>query len=297
MLDLKAWVTEDAARRIVKDGGKDLDTLRQAASSRSFRAAPLGTRVAATLRQKIDRRESPNVIGVLRGVNDKQAVVYTAHYDHLGMHEPGEGSTAAADLIYNGALDNATGVAGILEIAQAFTRAAEKPARSIYFVATTAEESGLLGAEHLAKHPPLPMDQIAANINVDGLNIIGPAKDIVLLGAERSTLGALAADIAKRRNRYVGPDPEPGRGYFFRSDHFPLAKGGVPAVSIGESSEYVGKDSGFAKKMRDAYNEKHYHQPSDEFDPAWNLEGAVEDLRFLAEMGWRITASPETTDL
>jgi Zn-dependent M28 family amino/carboxypeptidase len=253
---------------------------------------PLGVKVAARIRQKIDRRESPNVIGVLRGTNDTQGVVYTAHYDHLGMREPGQGS-AAADLIYNGALDNATGIGGILEIAEAFARASAKPGRSIYFVATTAEESGLLGAEYLAHHPPLPIDRLMANINVDGLNIVGPARDIVLLGSERSSLGDLAAAIAKRRNRYVGPDPEPGRGYFFRSDHFPLAKAGVPAVSISDSTEFVGKDPGFAKKMRDEYNEKHYHQPSDEFDSAWNLDGAVDDLRLLAELGWAIASMPQ----
>jgi Zn-dependent M28 family amino/carboxypeptidase len=292
VLEMKAWVTEDAARRIAKEGGKDLDALRQAAVARGFRAVPLGVKVSGSIRQQTDRRESPNVVGLLRGTNDSQGIVYTAHYDHLGMREPSPES-AASDTIYNGALDNATGVAGILEIAQSFIRARAKPARSIYFLATTAEEAGLLGAAYFARHPPLPIDRFVANINVDGLNIVGPSRDIVLLGAERSTLGKLADAIAKGHNRYVGPDPEPGRGYFFRSDHFPLAQAGVPAVSISDPAEYVGKDPAFAKKMRDEYNEKHYHQPSDEFDTAWNLEGAVDDLRLLAELGWPVSETAQ----
>lgn len=287
-LGMKAWVTEDAARSLARLGGQDLDALRKAAATRGARPTPLGVTVSATLTQKILRKQSPNVVAVLEGARPAQGVVYTAHYDHLGMREgQGEG-----DRIYNGAIDNASGVAGLLEIAQAFARAAAKPGRSIYFVATTAEEAGLLGAEYLAAHPPIPIDRIAANINVDGINVLGRTRDIVLMGAERSTLGAVAERLAKDRGRRVGPDPEPGRGYFFRSDHFPLAKAGVPAVSIGEPIEYIGKDPDFAKKARDDYNEHRYHQPGDEVDPAWDYRGAVEDLRFLAEMGWRIAADP-----
>ncbi len=292
-LPLKAWITEDAARKIAARGGKDLDTLRAAAAKRGFRAVPLAVTASAVLTQEQQRKISPNVIGVLKGRDASQAVVYTAHYDHFGIREVRSGQPETDDRIYNGAIDNATGVAGIISIAAAFARAGAPPGRSIYFVSTTAEESGLLGAEYFANNPPLPMGAFAANINVDGLNNLGPASDMVLLGAERSTLGELARDLLAAAGRTLGTDPEPGHGYFFRSDHFPLAKAGVPAVSISDSTQFIGKDPAFAKRMRDEYTEKHYHQPSDQFDPAWDMSGAVADLKLLAQLGWRVAASPE----
>lgn len=291
-LALKAWITDDAARALAKAGGKDLDALRKAASRRGATPVPLGVSVSGTISQKIAKKTSPNVIGVITGTNPKQGVVYTSHYDHFGIRDPRPGERPDADRIYNGAQDNAAGVSGVLEVAQAFARAARPPSRSIYIVFTTAEESGLLGAEHLASHLPLPADHWAANINIDGLNLAGPARDIVLLGADRSTLGKVASALAAEHKRIVGPDPEPGRGYFFRSDHFPLVKAGIPAVSVGESTQFVGKDPGFAKKMRDEYNARDYHQPSDEFRSEWNYAGAVEDLRLLTELGWRVANDP-----
>ena len=291
-LALKAWITEEAARALAKAGGKDLDTLRKAALRRGAKPMPLGVSVSGTIAQKVEKKVSPNVVGILEGTNPKQGVVYTSHYDHFGIRDPRPGDKPDVDRIFNGALDNASGVAGVLEVAQAFARAASKPARSIYIVFTTAEESGLLGSEYLASHLPLPADQWAANINVDGLNVVGRAKDIVLLGSDRSTLGNLAATLASEQKRVVGKDPEPGRGYFFRSDHFPLVKMGIPAVSISDSTQYVGKDPAFAKKMRDEYIAKDYHQPSDEFKADWDYSGAVQDLRLLAEMGWRVANDP-----
>jgi Zn-dependent M28 family amino/carboxypeptidase len=291
-LALKAWITEDSARQLAKSGGKDLDALRKAALGRGAKPTPLGVSVSGTLTQKVAKKISPNVVGVITGTNPKQGVVYTSHYDHFGMRDPRPGDKPDVDRIYNGAQDNAAGVSGVLEVAQAFARAKTKPIRSIYVVFTTAEESGLLGSEYFASHLPLPADQWAANINIDGLNLVGPARDIVLLGADRSTLGKLAATLASEQERMVGRDPEPGRGYFFRSDHFPLVKAGIPAVSVGESTQFAGKDPGFAKKMRDEYNEKDYHQPSDEFKANWDYSGAVQDLRLLAEMGWRVANDP-----
>ncbi|MGH8186507.1 MAG: M20/M25/M40 family metallo-hydrolase, partial [Steroidobacteraceae bacterium] len=228
-LKLKAWITEEGARALARAGGKDLDALRKTALRRGAKPVPLGVSVSGTIAQKVAKKVSPNVVGVLEGTNPKQGVVYTSHYDHFGIRDPRPDDKPDADRIFNGAQDNAAGVAGVLEVAQAFARAGSRPARSIYIVFTTAEESGLLGAEHFAAHLPLPADQWAANINIDGLNLIGPAKDIVLLGAERSSLGAVAQTLAAEQQRIVGPDPEPGRGYFFRSDHFPLVKAGVPA--------------------------------------------------------------------
>jgi Zn-dependent M28 family amino/carboxypeptidase len=292
-LGIKAWIRNDAARELAKRGGQDLDQLRAAAIKRGFKAVPLNVRAAATLQQRTARKTSPNVIGVLKGTNEQQAVVFTSHYDHFGVRDPRPDDKPDADRIFNGAYDNASGISGLLMIAQAMARAPEKPGRSMLFVFTTAEESGLLGAEYFAQHPTLPMDQIAANINIDGINYLGPTRDIVLLGAERSTLGPMAEGLAKERGRTLGADQHPERGYFFRSDHFPLAKAGVPALSINEPRDFVGPNAEELRKKQEAYNTTDYHQPSDEFDPSWDFSGAVEDLKFLAQLAWRIAAQPE----
>jgi Zn-dependent M28 family amino/carboxypeptidase len=291
-LALKAWVTEDAARTLAKQGGQDLDALRKTATRRGAKPVPLGVSVSGTIAQKVARRVSPNVVGVLAGTNPRQGVVYTSHYDHFGIREPRPDDKPDADRIFNGALDNASGVSGVLEVAQAFARASTKPGRSIYIVFTTAEESGLLGAEHFASHLPLPADQWAANINIDVINVYGPSKDVVLLGADRSTLGPMAAALAKSRSRTIGGDREPGRGYFFRSDHFPLVKMGIPAVSISEPAEFTGPNAAAVKKRRNAFNDTDYHQPGDEIKPFWDYTGGVEDLKLLAELGWRIANDP-----
>ena len=292
-LGLQAWVTDQTAREIARRAGTDLDVLRRAALVRGARPVPLGIEASATVIQTVRQRVSPNVIGVLRGSDPEQGVLYTAHYDHLGMRAPQEGDPLGADRIYNGAIDNASGLSGTLEVAQALSSARVRPARSIYVLFTTAEESGLLGAEYFAAHPVLPADAWAANINIDSLNMAGPAHDIVLLGAERSTLGALASQLAAERGRVVGPDPEPGRGYFFRSDHFPLAKLGIPALSLSEPVDFVGEDPAAARVMSEDYIARRYHQPGDEIQPSWDYAGAVDDMRFLAELGWRIANAPE----
>jgi Zn-dependent M28 family amino/carboxypeptidase len=248
-LGLKAWVTDETARTIVSRVGKNLDALRNAALVREAKPVPLGIRASGTIVQRVQQKTSPNVIGVLKGTNAREGVIYTAHYDHLGMADPKPGEAPNADRIYNGAVDNASGCAGTLELAQALARAPMKPGRSIYVMFTTAEEAGLLGAEYFAAHPVLPASAWAANINIDTINLAGRARDIVLLGAERSTLGRVANQIAGDFGRVVGPDPEPGRGHFFRSDHFPLAKVGIPAVSLGDSKEFIGKDPAFAKRL------------------------------------------------
>jgi Zn-dependent M28 family amino/carboxypeptidase len=292
-LGIRAWIRNDAARDLAKRGGYDLDALRLAALTRSFKPVTLKLRAAATLTQRSSRKTSPNVIGVIRGVNERQAVVFTSHYDHFGMREARPGDTPDTDRIFNGAYDNASGVAGLITIAQAMARAGEKPGRSMIFVFTTAEESGLLGAEFFAQHPTIPIDQVVANINVDGINYLGPTRDIVLLGADRSTLGPMAETLAKERGRVIGADQHPERGYFFRSDHFPLAKAGVPALSISEPREFTGPDADALKKKQEAYNETDYHQPSDEYDASWNFAGAVEDLKLLAQLAWRVAADPQ----
>jgi len=288
-LGLKAWVTDAAAHQIVMRAGRNLDDLRRAARVRGTKPVPLGIQASATIAQKVQRKVSPNVIGVLRGSNPSQGIIYTAHYDHFGIRDPKPGDPPDADRIFNGALDNASGCSGVLEIAQAFAHAGARPQRSIYVMFTTAEESGLLGSEYFAAHPVLPADAWAANINIDELNLFGRTRDIVLLGADRSTLGDSASEIARRHDRVVAGDPDPGRGYFFRSDHFPLAKIGVPAVSISEPTQSLGGDPEFAKKAFERFQDKDYHQPSDEFRADWDFSGAVDDMRLLAELGWRLS--------
>ena len=292
-LGIKAWITNDAAVDLVKRGGHNLDKLREAATKRGFKPVPLSVRAAATLQQQTARKTSPNVIGVVRGENAQQGIVFTSHYDHFGTRAPQPDDKPDTDRIYNGAYDNASGVAGTLLIAEAMARAPTRPARSMYFVFTTAEESGLLGAEYFTQHPVLPMDQIVANINVDGLNYLGTTRDLVLLGADRSTLGPIAEALAKERGRTIGEDQHPERGYFFRSDHFPLAKAGVPALSISEPREFTGPNAEELRKKQEAYNATDYHQPSDEYDPSWDFAGGVEDLKFLAQLAWRIAEQDE----
>jgi Zn-dependent M28 family amino/carboxypeptidase len=260
---------------------------------RGFKAVPLNVKAAATLEQRSARRTSPNVIGVLEGTNAKQAVVLSAHYDHFGIREPRPGDTPDTDRIFNGAYDNASGCAGLLMIAQSMVRAAQKPARSMVFAFVTAEESGLLGSEYYAQHPTVPLDQIAANINMDEINYLGKTKDLVFLGADRSTLGPMAEALAKERGRTIGADQHPERGYFFRSDHFPFAKGGVPALSISEPREFLGPNADALKKKQEAFNDTDYHQPSDEYDPSWDFSGGVEDLQFMSRLAWRIAALPD----
>ncbi len=291
-LGIKAWVTNAAATDLAQRAGHDLDKMRIAAARRGFTAVPLTIRASATLVQQSTRKTSPNVVAVLRGANEKEAVVFTSHWDHFGVREPAPGDQPGADLIFNGAYDNASGCAGLLEIAQAMARAGAKPARSMYFVFTTAEEAGLLGAEYLAQHSPVPMNQVVANINVDGLNYLGQTRDIVLLGADRSSLGSVVQALAQERSRAVGVDQHPERGYFFRSDHFPLAKAGVPALSISEPREFTGSNAQSLLKQQEAYNSTDYHQPSDEFNPAWDFGGGVQDLQFLSALAWRIAAQP-----
>jgi Zn-dependent M28 family amino/carboxypeptidase len=293
VLGLRAWVTDRAAREIAKRAGQDLDALRKAALVRGAKPVPLGIEASATVVQNVQQKTSPNVIGVLRGTSPEQAVVYTAHYDHLGMREPQPSDAPGTDRIFNGAIDNASGLSGTLEIAQALAGARARPSRSIYILFTTAEESGLLGSEYFAAHPVMPASAWAANINIDSLNMAGTSRDIVLLGAERSTLGQMASELAAEWMRVVGPDPAPGNGYFFRSDHFPLAKAGIPALSLSDPVEFTSPDPTASKAIKEEYENKRYHQAEDEIQPNWDYAGAVNDMKFLAELGWRIANAPE----
>ncbi|MBP7775811.1 MAG: M20/M25/M40 family metallo-hydrolase [Acidobacteria bacterium] len=291
-LGVKAWIANAAAADLVTRAGRSLDTLRSSASTRGFTAVSLGISAAATLSQTSARRVSPNVIGVLKGTNPQEGVAITAHWDHFGVRAAQPGEAPDTDRIHNGAYDNASGCAAVLTMAQALARAGGAPGRSIYFVFTTAEESGLLGSEYFAAHPPLPIDRFAANINVDGANYLGPTRDIVMLGAERSSLGTSFAELARTRGRIVGEDTHPERGYFFRSDHFPLAKAGVPALSLSEPKQFEGPNAAALLAQQEAYTGKDYHQPSDEYSPAWDFSGAAVDMQLLTALAWQVAAAP-----
>ena len=290
-LRVRGWITESAAGALVRQAGRDLDTLRRGALMRAA-AVPLGVHLRGELRQVVSQTTSPNVIGVLRGTEPAGVVLVTAHYDHLGT-APAAPGVPEADRIYNGALDNASGVAGTLRIAAALAQAPEKPRRSVYVVFTTGEEAGLLGAQYLAMHPPVPLAGISAVVNVDELNVFGPSRDLVLLGVERSTIGPTARALARREGRVIAVDPEPEQGNFFRSDHFPFARAGVPAVSLSFPTQFVGPGAAAAQALRDRFNTSDYHQPSDEVRPEWNYSGAVADLRLLAQLTWALAMAPE----
>jgi Zn-dependent M28 family amino/carboxypeptidase len=293
-LGIKGWITDLGAKDLVRRGGKDLDTLRAAASKRGFKAVPLNIKAAATLTQRVSRKTAANVIGVVKGTTKAdEAVIYSAHWDHFGTREPQPGDTPDTDRIFNGAYDNASGCAGLLEIAKSFAKAPQKPARSIYFAFVTGEESGLLGSAFMAKNPPVPVEKIAANINIDEINVLGPSTDMVQLGVERSTLGPMLEALLKERGRTLTGDTHPERGYFFRSDHFSFAKAGVPALSMGEPKQFTGPNAAALLKKQEAFNDTNYHQPSDQYDPAWDLAGGVNDMRLLAQLGWRIAQQPE----
>jgi Zn-dependent M28 family amino/carboxypeptidase len=292
VLALRAWVTEDAARKLASLGGQNLDQLRQAAQARSFRPVALGAKVETTLKATARRVQAPNVVGLLRGSDPalrSEYVVYSAHWDHLGVRPDQPG-----DNIYNGAADNATGIAGMLAIAKAFQALNTKPKRSVLFVATTAEEQGLLGAEFYARRPVVPLARTVAVINLDSMNILGQTTDITPLGAERSTLGKFIEAVAGENQVTISPDARPEQGSFYRSDHFPFAKAGVPAVSFNPGTNFVGHSPEWAKEKFKEYNESRYHQPSDEYSPNWDFSGMVQQARLAFWVGLRVANADET---
>ncbi|HSB64116.1 MAG TPA: M28 family peptidase [Thermoanaerobaculia bacterium] len=289
----KMWATEELAKRIVELGGKDLDSLRASAESRSFKPVPLGVTVSVALTNAIGRKESGNVIGVLPGSDPKragEAVMYTAHHDHLGIRT---GARPGSDAIYNGALDNASGVAAILSVAKAAASLPTPPARSTYFAFVAGEEQGLLGSEFLAKHPPVPAGRIAADINFDGIGWYGRTRDVVMIGLGKSSLDDDVKRIAKMQGRRVEGDQFPDRGTFYRSDQFSLARVGVPAAYLKKGTDVIGKPPGFGREQEELYEKTDYHQPSDEFRETWDLSGAVEDVKLAFWLGCRLADAPE----
>jgi Zn-dependent M28 family amino/carboxypeptidase len=283
----EGWIARRTAERLFAAAGQDFEALKQAAARPGFRPVPLAARASFRNRQTRRQVDSHNVIARLPGADPAvrdEVVIYMAHWDHLGR-DP----SLTGDQIYNGALDNASGVASVLALARAFA-ALPVPRRSIVFMMTTAEERGLLGSRYYASHPLYPLAKTLAAINIDGVNPWGPTRDVSIVGHGMSTLDDLVAAAATARGRTVTPDSEPEKGFYFRSDHFPFARLGVPAMYMDPGTEFVGKSASFAAKKRREYLENHYHQVSDEIDASWDLSGAAEDLALLFRVGYAIAS-------
>jgi Zn-dependent M28 family amino/carboxypeptidase len=248
-------------------------------------------KLSVSLKPKATFNKSYNVIGKVTGTTlPDEYVIYTAHWDHLGIGKPDE----TGDSIYNGALDNASGTAGLLELATAFASLKEKPARTTVFLAVTAEEQGLLGSAWYANNPVYPIEKTVANINMDGLNWFEKTNDIVVVGSGQSELEDYLKEEAQKKNRYLSPEPTPSAGYYFRSDHFNFAKVGIPALYTDNGIDIPGKGKDYGKNKNQEYTDKFYHRPSDEYEPAaWNLDGAVEDLNLLFAVGKRVATQSE----
>jgi Zn-dependent M28 family amino/carboxypeptidase len=293
-LKLRSWMTNDAARRMMQLSGQNLDDLRRQAASREFEPIKLGLVASIDLKSELKRVKAPNVVGVLPGRDPRlrdEYVVYSAHWDHLGIGEPNK----KGDRIYNGAVDNASGVASVLAIAEALSRLPlnERPRRSSLFLFPTAEEQGLYGAEWYARNPVVPLKKTAADINLDSMNILGLTRDFVPLGAERSSLSAVVEQVARERGLTVAPDPRPEQGSFYRSDHFPFAKVGVPSISLKEGKDFVGHSREWGEEQFKAYNTANYHQPSDEYSDNWNFEGMIQSAEIALAIGRRVADAPE----
>ena len=291
---LQGWVTSAYAREMAAAAGLDFADLTAQAARREFVALPTGLRARGTLRAAVRPLRTANVVGVLAGgdpAGRAEAVVLTTHYDHLGVGPPVDG-----DSIYNGAYDNASGVSLLLEIAEAFGSLEPRPRRSIVFVATAAEEAGLLGAEHYVRNPPVPLRRTLANVNIDGGNLWGETEDVVAMGGERSTLGVVARRRAAEMGMRITPDRAPERGFFFRSDHFPFARAGVPALYVEHGLAYRGRAAGWGERQLSAYDARDYHRPSDEYDSDMDLSGAVQQARLVMLIAYDVAeadAPPE----
>ncbi len=289
---VEGWITYDKASELCRMAGLDLARLKRAAIQKDFKPVVLPGAVASfKIENTLRRIDSHNVVAKLEGSDPAlkdQYVVYTAHWDHLGRDPELKG-----DQIYNGAADNASGSAGLLEIARAYSKLSPAPKRSILFLSVTAEEQGLLGTEYYAENPLYPLKNTLADINMDGLNTWGKTKDITIVGLGNSTLDDITTEVLKTHARTVTPDSEPEKGFFYRSDHFEFAKQGVPALDPDSGVDYIGKPADYGKQKRDYYTEHDYHKPSDEVKPDWDLSGAVDDLRVFFEVGDKVSQDPK----
>lgn len=288
-LAVRGWITDERAAALLRDAGLDLATLRAQAATRTFRPVPTGITLDLHFTNAVQHLASENVVGVVRGHDPalrSQYVALSAHWDHLGIGAPVNG-----DSIYNGASDNASGVADLLAVARA--AAASPPAkRSLLFVFVTAEESGLLGSAYFAQTPTVPAAQIVANLNVDGGNLLGRTRDLNVLGDTKSSLGPQLAAMVRPDGMRLSADLHPEAGHFYRSDHFSFAKAGIPAVSIGAGTDVVGKPAGWGAQQDDDYTAHRYHQPSDEYRPDFDLTGAAQLSEIILRFAQQLANAP-----
>jgi Zn-dependent M28 family amino/carboxypeptidase len=279
---LQGWITGERGTELFTAAGLDLVELSATALSEDFEPVELDMQATAHVDSSVRNTVSNNVVGAVEGSDPEvsdEYILFTAHWDHFGVGSPIDG-----DAIYNGALDNATGVGAIIEIAEAFATLEPRARRSVLFIATTAEEQGLLGSAYYAANPIVPLEDTLALINVDGLNTWGPTEDVLIVGFGNSTLDDTLTEVLAGDGRIVAPDDEPEKGYFYRADQFPFAKVGVPVLYTGTGAKFIDKPEDFADEIRQTYTQVHYHQPSDEFDPLWDFSGAEQDVRVLYEV-------------
>ncbi|HVK41859.1 MAG TPA: M28 family metallopeptidase [Phenylobacterium sp.] len=290
---LEGWIQRDKAVELLKASGLDFETLKKQAQSRDFKPVELkGATFSTDYAVDVQKIVSKNVVGMVPGAKrPDEVVIYSSHWDHLGVGLP----DAKGDKIYNGAVDNADGIATMIEIGRAFAKGS-KPDRSVLFLAVTAEEKGLLGSEYYSANPLYPLGKTVANINMDALSPSGPAKDFTSSGNAASTLQDDLIAVGAAQGRTYSPDPRPEAGGFFRSDHFPFAKRGVPAISFGSGRDLVNGGTAAGDAFSKAYTADRYHQPADEYDPSWNLEGIAQDGQLMLDLGRKLansTAWPE----
>ena len=288
-LKMAAWISEPRLRQVLKPLGADVDEMIAAAGRPDFKPRPLDLRVKATIVSKLTTLDSVNVLGLLEGGAKKdEVVVCTSHYDHLGKRAEDPG-----DNVYNGALDNASGCAALFEVARMSKALPEPPARSILFAFVTAEESGLKGSEYFVLHPTFPRQKIAANVNLDGVTVNGVPADYVAMGFDRSTLKPVMEEVAKQFDVALAPDPKPDLGHFYRSDHFNFAKAGIPVIYLTAGFTFRDKPLTWGREQSDEYLKLRYHRPTDQYEPTWDLMGAVQTARMTAVLTWRIAGLAE----
>lgn len=290
LCDVIGWVSGPTAAKLLGTNGLD-STIYATADQRGFKGRPLGVSLTTSMKVTPEYSKSHNVIAKITGTtNPEETIIYSAHWDHLGIGKPDN----TGDSIYNGALDNATGAAGLLELARAHKSMTAKPAHTIVFLAVTAEEQGLWGSAWYAQNPVYPAAKTLANINMDVLNWYGKTKDIIVVGRGQSELEDLIKEEAEKTGRVIAYESKPEAGYYYRSDHFNFAKAGIPALYINHGIDVEGKGKEYGKKVQDEYEEKNYHRPSDQYNPAeWKLDGAIEDLKLVFQVARRVDAAKE----
>ena len=284
---VESWMSLPTTKELFRNVGLNFDSLHKAATRKDFKPVVLNAKATFHVRNNVREIQSKNVIGKLEGSDPSlknEYVIYTAHWDHLGKD-----TTLKGDQIFNGALDNASGTAALLTLAKAYKSLPKPAARTMLFLSVTGEEQRLLGAKWYATHPLYPLNKTLADMNMDGVNQWGKTKDLTIVGYGNSTLDdVLGSVLASQGGRTIKPDPEPEKGFFYRSDHFEFAKQGVPALYTDAGTEFIGKDSTYGQKKRDEYTEHDYHKPSDQVKPDWDLSGAVEDLQAFFEVGYKV---------